>query len=740
MKPSFFALAVFCCACASVSATAGGQPLPAPLDAEPTTEETPTQAVSLSPAVTTLSLAGRWQYRAGDEPRFDDTTVTVPGMWPADWASSSKDGFVWLRTVVAVPWLADGDADLGRFFDDAHVAVAVFHAGNAFEVFSNGVSLGKTGELGSNSKLLAPAPLVVTVPASAVKGGLLEITLRVWRSTALNTLNANYAGKSGVAEVFIGRRDVLQNLVDVRRLEDERRQAPFGPLALVLIMAGLYHLQLFRRRRALREYLWLGLLLVLLAVICTLHTWWWDFVTDDMGLRIKLSMVGGFFTAVLFVQFLWPFLGKAITRFWRGYQIVQLVFAGVTLVVPGVGFLVASAPLRSLSWLPWLVMSVVLVVSQAVKKNPEARTLTAGLLAFIACGLYAALQSIGLVPVGELDSVMMWVVVGVCAFVLSMALSLSNRFVRVYNSLDVLNTDLAQKNHVLTSMNTASSRFVPREFLKIIGRDNLVEVQRGDHVQREMSVMFSDIRSFTTIVEGLTPEQNFRFINGYLGTMEGPIRKEGGFIDSYIGDAIMALFDAGANAAVRAGIGDLRALEEHNAERVAAGDKPLRIGIGVSTGSLMLGTIGGKDRINCGVIGDCVNLAARVESMTKMYGASFLISEFTHARLADPSVYALRVVDRVRAKGKTKPVTIYEVLDGLPAAERSKRIASRPTFEAGWRAFQDGDVTAALGEFRAVVAADADDEAARLWVARCEALEQTGLPADFDGVVELKSK
>jgi class 3 adenylate cyclase len=83
----------------------------------------------------------------------------------------------------------------------------------------------------------------------------------------------------------------------------------------------------------------------------------------------------------------------------------------------------------------------------------------------------------------------------------------------------------------------------------------------------------------------------------------------------------------------------------------------------------------GKDRINCGVIGDCVNLAARVESMTKMYGASFLISEFTHARLADPSVYALRVVDRVRAKGKTRPVTIYEVLDGLPAAERDKRIA-----------------------------------------------------------------
>jgi class 3 adenylate cyclase len=256
-----------------------------------------------------------------------------------------------------------------------------------------------------------------------------------------------------------------------------------------------------------------------------------------------------------------------------------------------------------------------------------------------------------------------------------------------------------------------------------------------------MSVLFSDIRSFTTIVEGMTPQQNFAFINSYLAHMEPPIRAENGFIDSYIGDAIMALFAGGADAAVRAGIGDLRALEVYNRERSAAGFKPVRIGVGVSTGQLMLGTIGGRDRINCGVIGDCVNLAARVESMTKMYGAAFLISELTHARLADPSVYELRVVDRVRAKGKTKPVTIYEVLDGLPVDVREKRHTTRARFHEALHAFQEGkDPKQALACFRDVVAADPGDEAAKLWVDRCEHLAEVGLPDDFDGVVELLTK
>ena len=693
------------------------------------------------------AIGGVWRVRAGDNEAFLDADVAgpdwvktpVPGVWPEE----IPRGHAWMRTTISVPWAAVNHPDLPSRWAKARPVIAVMEAGNAFELYVGGKQVGVFGDVDDEDRADVLRPLISDpIPFSAVTSdGRLEVALRVWRTPAFARMEDHYAGISGADEIWFGRADDIEVFVASETLRAQRQQFLFGPLGFLLFVVGAYHLQLYRRRRQLRDYLWLGLLLMVVAVIFTLHTWWWDSLSLDMGLRIKISMVGGFATCVLFVQFLWPFLGRPLTRRWRVYQGSQIVFGIVTLVVPGLSFMTASAGLRALLWLPWLVMSVVLVLWQASKKNPEALTLLGGLSIFVAGALYAALQSIGVVPVGELDSVMMWMIAGATAFVLSMALSLSNRFVRVYASLDELNVDLEKKNHVLTSMNAAASRFVPSEFLKIIGRENLVEVQRGDHVQREMSVMFSDIRSFTTIVEGMTPDENFTFINNYLSTMEGPIRAEGGFIDSYIGDAIMALFDAGADAAVRAGIGDLRALKDHNADRIRAGERPLRVGIGVSTGQLMLGTIGGKNRINCGVIGDCVNLAARIESMTKMYGASFLISEFTHDRLSDPSVYDIRVVDRVRAKGKTKPVTIYEVLDGLDDDARAARLASRETFEGALKDFQAGELGAASEGFQAVCAGDAADVAARLWVERCTQYTAAGgLPQNFDGVVELLTK
>lgn len=692
-----------------------------------------------------VSLSGAWRFQLGDDPGYaratlDDAAwelIEVPGLWGA---RAPTPGFAWYRTVVDVPWL-DGSPAAVASWHRQQPAVAIAAAGNAWELFAGGARIASFASMPPAVRLEYPSPRVAPIPVEAVSGGQLVLALRVWREPNLAAVDPAYSGISGVdGEVLIGRARELEDASARAHLQEQRGEIAFGPMLGVLLLAGLYHLQLFRRRRALREYLWLGSLLSILGVICTLHTWWWDAFSDDMGLRIKLSIAGGFVVGALFVQFLWPFLGKPITRGWRAYQMFQLTFGLVTLLSPGMWFLANSAAVRGASWLPWLLMSVVLVVREAWRNNPEGRTLLIGLGVFVLCALYATLQNVGLVPKGDLDSVMLWILAGVTAFMLSMVVSLSNRFVRVYNSLDGLNRDLEGKNRVLTSMNAASGRFVPTEFLKLLGRENLVQVERGDQVQKEMSVLFSDIRSFTSIIEGMTPQQNFAFINAYLAHMEPPIRAEGGFIDSYIGDAVMALFETGADAAVRAGIGDLRALESYNAERARSGEKPVRIGIGVSSGQLMLGTIGGKDRINCGVIGDCVNLAARVESMTKLYGAAFLISEDTFARLEHPSAYQTRVVDRVRAKGKSKPVTIHEVLDGLPSAARAARIATRPVFDEGWRAFQAKDVVGALAHFRAVVAQDADDQAARLWVARCEQLEVDGLPAGFDGVVELLTK
>jgi adenylate cyclase len=206
----------------------------------------------------------------------------------------------------------------------------------------------------------------------------------------------------------------------------------------------------------------------------------------------------------------------------------------------------------------------------------------------------------------------------------------------------------------LYTLNQAYQRFVPSEFLNLLDRGSVVDIQLGDHVEREMTILFSDIRDFTRLSEQMTPEETFNFINHYLQRMEPIIAKNRGFVDKYIGDAIMALFPHSADDALQSGLQMLAALEEFNqqSEYVA-----IKIGIGINTGKLMLGTIGGQQRMDGTVIADAVNLASRVESLTKQYATDLLITQHTYARLQGN--YQLIQLDAVKVKGKSELVTIY---------------------------------------------------------------------------------
>ncbi len=231
--------------------------------------------------------------------------------------------------------------------------------------------------------------------------------------------------------------------------------------------------------------------------------------------------------------------------------------------------------------------------------------------------------------------------------------NLAQSFDRMRGAVRKTITDLKQTN-------LSIERFVPHAFLDMIGKPSIVEVDLGDNVRREMTILFSDIRNFTTLSEAMTPDENFDFINRYLENMGPVIRDNNGFIDKYIGDAIMALF-ADPDDAVRAGLAMVDTLRRYNEGRRAQDLPPIAIGIGLNTGSLMLGTIGEEHRMDGTVISDAVNLAARVESLTKTYKVGILISQFTHERLADAAVYDIRAVDVVTVKGKTHPVALFEV-------------------------------------------------------------------------------
>ena len=231
------------------------------------------------------------------------------------------------------------------------------------------------------------------------------------------------------------------------------------------------------------------------------------------------------------------------------------------------------------------------------------------------------------------------------------------------------------------TLTNAYGRFVPREFIQLLNKESITDVSLGDNVQKEMSILFSDIRDFTSLSERMTPEDNFKFINAYLSRMEPVIIENRGFIDKYIGDAIMALFSGDADDALRAGIGMLKRLADYNQTRGRPERPELKIGIGINTGSLMLGTVGGERRMDSTVISDAVNLASRLEGLTKIYGVRLLITDKTLLRLQNPLDYSIRIIDKVKVKGKSERVSVFEVFDADPPSIRSIKFSTRKVFE-----------------------------------------------------------
>lgn len=242
-------------------------------------------------------------------------------------------------------------------------------------------------------------------------------------------------------------------------------------------------------------------------------------------------------------------------------------------------------------------------------------------------------------------------------------------------------TDRQNFTTELFNINEALSRFVPRQFLQFLNKESIVDVKIGDQVQQEMSVLFADIRNFTGLSEKMTPQENFNFINAYLSRMEPAVIENHGFIDKYIGDEIMALFSGGADNAVKAGISMLKRLTEYNQNREKSGYTSLQIGVGINTGSLMLGTVGGTSRMDSTVISDAVNLASRIEKLTRHYGVSLLITHHTFLQLEDYRQYSFRIIDRLKVRGKSNTVSIYEVFDAELPEIYQKKLETKQEFE-----------------------------------------------------------
>ncbi len=297
------------------------------------------------------------------------------------------------------------------------------------------------------------------------------------------------------------------------------------------------------------------------------------------------------------------------------------------------------------------------------------------------------------------------------------------------------------KTHIsLAKLTAAYGRFVPRNFLGFLGKESIIDVKIGDQVQKEMTVMFSDIRSFTTLSEGMSPQETFNFINSYLRQVSPVIRQHNGFIDKYIGDGIMALFPESANHAVAAAIAIQKQVEIYNQERQENHQLPIAIGIGLHTGNLMLGTIGESERMETTVIADAVNLASRLEGLTKLYGAGIVISHKTLCSLDYTQEQYVRFLDRVTVKGKKSAVAVFEVYDGEPPEQKKFKSQTQARFEVGVFLYYQQQLEEAQRIFEEILQINPQDQAAMMYVKRCQHYQQYGLPEGWDGVTDLDFK
>jgi two-component system sensor histidine kinase ChiS len=284
------------------------------------------------------------------------------------------------------------------------------------------------------------------------------------------------------------------------------------------------------------------------------------------------------------------------------------------------------------------------------------------------------------------------------------------------------------KTHILLSkINIAYGRFVPHEFLKFLERESIVDVQLGDQVQKEMTVLFADIRSFTSLSEKMSPKENFDFLNAYLSRVSPVIRNHNGFIDKYIGDAVMALFPQTADDAVQAAIEMQKQVSLYNSYRQENGYDPIAIGIGLHSGTLMLGTVGESQRMETTVIADAVNLASRLEGLTKVYGVDILISDQTLYRLDNPEKYSCRFLDRVKVKGKSQPVEVFEVYDADPPRLIELKRQTCDEFEQGVALYVEKNFAQAQQVFQQVLQRNEQDRVTQLYIERCEKARKFGV-------------
>ena len=297
-----------------------------------------------------------------------------------------------------------------------------------------------------------------------------------------------------------------------------------------------------------------------------------------------------------------------------------------------------------------------------------------------------------------------------------------------------------EREEAILRIHEVTKKFVPNEFIRSLGKETLTDVKLGDQVEKIVTVLFTDIRDFTTLSEKMTPEENFHFVSSFNARLGPIIRSNNGFINQYLGDSIMAIFPDDPVDALHAAVNMQKAIHELNEERKQKGLSAIKAGIGMHTGSLIMGITGDEHRMDAATISDTVNTAARIESLTKYYRSPLLLSEHTLQYLDGQNKFHFRHLGNVRLKGKNNLLAIIECINGFDEIHFERKLQTLSLFNDAMSSYHDQQFENALQSFQSILAQDPDDLTTIHFLDKTKKYLREGTPKNWTGAEEMASK
>ncbi len=286
----------------------------------------------------------------------------------------------------------------------------------------------------------------------------------------------------------------------------------------------------------------------------------------------------------------------------------------------------------------------------------------------------------------------------------------------------------------------ATGKFVPYEFIGSLGHSVITDVRLGDQVEKIVTVLFSDIRDYTSLSEQMSPEENFKFVCAFNERMGPAIRKHNGFINQYLGDAIMAIFPRNAEDALSAAIEMQREVQDLNKIRIVNNQSPIQIGVGMHTGPLIMGITGDAHRMDATTISDTVNIASRLESLTKHYSVNIILSDSSLQQIAQKDGLHLRSLGLVQLKGKREAVEIHECFNSNTTPDMEKKLNTLAAFNEGVSFFLNKSFHEANLAFKKVIDTDPGDHTAKFFYKNTKKIIDEGVFENGVGIVAMHEK